>query len=253
MGLPIAYQWLADLSKSIMNYYGRDGHNYPELITKTRKEPRQSTAEATYLLPRSLQRYVFLQNGYIEGTPGDYGLVKKAVGNRNTPVYQTYPDKISRDELAVLGNYTDSNPMNYNISNDASLVNAGNFPTAIYVDADGNLYQKSWDLNDYGNSREGNGRSYGNEQWKANLADIIGSPVVVTTGFQPLIDFEGNQLNLSNYDKPHIYVHGHQVIDKFIKDRNLKNYDGQMIQELPEVIVTNKQGGKLIKRKRYLK
>jgi hypothetical protein len=30
---------------------------------------------------------MFLRHGYIQGKTGDYGLVKKAVDNRNIPVY----------------------------------------------------------------------------------------------------------------------------------------------------------------------
>ena len=45
-----------------------------------------STAKSTYLMPRSAQRAVFLDRGY-EPRPKDYGLVKKAVGNKNIPVY----------------------------------------------------------------------------------------------------------------------------------------------------------------------
>ena len=69
-----------------------------------RNEPSFGTAQATYLMPRDAQRQKFLETGYIDGSPGDYGLVKKAVGKRNLPVFQTAPDSITRDELIPIGN-----------------------------------------------------------------------------------------------------------------------------------------------------
>ena len=103
-------------------------------------EPLEGVAQTTYLLPRHLQKEKFLEYGYKE-SPGDYGLVKKAVGNRKLPVYQKNPDVISRNELQVVGN------PNYTVwfgDSTEALTHAGNYPSAIYHDDQGNLYQKSW-------------------------------------------------------------------------------------------------------------
>lgn len=161
-----------------------------------RNEPSFGTAQATYLMPRDAQRQKFLETGYIDGTPGDYGLVKKAVGNKNLPVFQTAPDynNITRDELIPIGNTGISKNQEvdesyFPIGIDKELFNAGNYPSTIYIDADGKLYRKSWDLNDYGTSTAGDsGVLYkGLYQLGANLLDKVGNPVVVTTGFQPVL------------------------------------------------------------------
>jgi hypothetical protein len=68
------------------------------------------------------------------------------------------------------------------IDPERQLVHAGSFPSAIYVDGStGELYQKAWDLNDYGGDRAG--VTYDGKQWLANILDVVGSPTVVTTGY----------------------------------------------------------------------
>lgn len=45
---------------------------------------------------------------------------------------------------------------------DTELDNAASNPSALYIDKDGRLYQKAWDLNDYGEASAGNsGWTYG--------------------------------------------------------------------------------------------
>ena len=95
-------------------------------------------AQDTFLLPRKLQEEQFLKAGYIKGEKGDYGLVKKAVGKHNYPVYQTAPNAISRDKLIVLGN-TYNSFLDY----DVDLKHEGSAPSAIYTDGHGNFYQKN--------------------------------------------------------------------------------------------------------------
>ena len=194
-------------------------------IVGGRNEPSFGTAQATYLMPRDTQRQKFLENGYIDGTPGDYGLVKKAVGNKNLPVFQTAPDynNITRDELIPIGNTGISKNQEvderyFPIGIDKELFNAGNYPSTIYIDADGKLYRKSWDLNDYGASTAGDGGVLykGAYQLGANLLDKVGSPVVVTTGFQPVLKldynaptsfpvYNGQETIYTQYDSPLVY------------------------------------------------
>lgn len=177
-------------------------------------EPRESTAQATYLLPRSLQRKKFLEHGYIEGKPKDYGLVRAAVGNNNFPVFQTAPDVISRDYITPIGNYSN---WDYVIPKGTALQHAGHTPSAFYIDKDYKVYTKDWDLNDYGNA---NGRAGATYPWykqiAANLLDIIGSPVVVTTGFQPALDYDGNQHTLQS-----LYKWNNPMAIKFVQDKGL--------------------------------
>lgn len=92
------------------------------------------------------------------------------------------PDAITRDKLTPIGNlfnhFSLTNGDNLAWLADSSpLEHAGDYPTALYVDKNGKFYQKAWDLNDYSGGQQG---TYG-----VGL-DLVGNPVVVTTGFQPV-------------------------------------------------------------------
>ena len=181
---------------------------------------KRGAAQNTYLLPRRLQQKKFLEAGYINGTPGDYGLVAKAVGNNNFPVFQTAPDVTSRDQLVVIGNPSTNDASSYPIPAERELYHAGYYPSALYIDNNYNVYRKSWDLNDYGNSTGRAGTQYNSKQWQANLLDIIGSPTVVTTGFQPVINtIDNSQINLFD-----LYNSNNPIAKKFIKDKGLVPY-----------------------------
>lgn len=231
-------EWLENLfynaSRSIMNLGRGSGHVSDQEQPKYKfnkfgekyqskprdEEPQESTAQATYLLPRSLQRKKFLEHGYLEGTPNDYGLVRAAVGNNNFPIFQTAPDQITRDQLVPIGNDRD---FSHKIPEGTELQHAGYYPSAFYVGQDFKIYRKDWDLNDYGNSTGRAGtqyRSYG-RQLSANLIDKIGSPVVVTTGFQPVLEntyTESNPEQITLYD---MYERNNPMAIKFVKDRGL--------------------------------
>ena len=180
------------ISRGIMNYARRQqtrnlltlGYPYPRDFTK-----KTNVAQDTYLTSRSAQEREFLDRGYIKGKDKDYGLVKAAVGNRNIPVYQRNPDDINanRDYLVPIFNGYDTT---YNKNDDldaTKLEHAGDYPYTIYVDGrsghTNEYYKKAWDLNDYGNTNGRAGFTY-RLQTLANLLDKVGSPTVVTTGFQ---------------------------------------------------------------------
>ena len=58
---------------------------------------------------------------------------------------------------------------------------------------------KGWDLNDYGTNKEGKGFSsyYGSiRKALSNTLDAIGHPTVVTTGYQNVLDNDGNPMNI---------------------------------------------------------
>lgn len=204
-------EWLENLLYYSSNYIMGRG---------TPNANKRGAAQNTYLLPRRLQQKKFLEAGYINGTPGDYGLVAKAVGNNNFPVFQTAPDVTSRDQLVVIGNPSTNDASSYPIPAERELYHAGYYPSALYIDKDYNVYRKSWDLNDYGNSTGRAGAQYGSKQWQANLLDIIGSPTVVTTGFQPVINTEDNsQINLFD-----LYNSNNPIAKKFIKGKGLVPY-----------------------------
>lgn len=172
-------------------------------------------AQDTYLMSRDGQRRKFYEAGYIAGEPGDYGLVRKATldlnrrRNDSIPVFQRAPDAVSRDQLEVIGNADENVPViDY-------LEHAGTYPTAVYVDpSTGYIYSKGWDLNDYGPTNGGFARrEYTNKaQALASQLDLVGQPVVVTTGYQPVLNRKGAKLNTSNYR----YTYSNPEIAKMI-------------------------------------
>jgi hypothetical protein len=246
----------ANLSARLMNA-ARKNHGKGNISDKMRYDPSDpatangGVAQSTYLLDRNLQRRMFLEAGYQEGTEGDYGLVRKAVGDRKLPVFQRKPDVISRQELVPFGNahldYSDGK-YRYQGPKDTELIHAGNYPIAYYVDNEGKMYTKAWDLNDYGNASS-SGRYSDIKQALANALDYIGNPTVVTTGFQPVVDESGN--HVSAYPKGFGLIDDVQLnpeqrlYNKFIKDRGLHletiNGYGQAVPMLPEVVVTGKK------------
>lgn len=178
-------------------------------------------AQDAFLLPRKFQEEQFLKAGYIKGKKGDYGLVKKAVGKHNYPVYQKTPDAISRNNLIVLGN-TYTSLLDHNID----LEHAGSAPGAIYTDGHGNFYQKRWDLNDYG------GEDGSTASFAGKILDFIGNPTVVTTGFQPIRE---------NYN-PLFYSTLAPIMEK--KGLVPTKIDGKTQWTLPEVIIKGESNKK---------
>ena len=140
----------------------------------------------TFLYDKDSQAKAYYDKGFIPGIPGDYGLVKKAVGQRNLPIYQMYPDEVSRDSLDVVGNYVIPSDNHipsllgvseHRLPKRASIDIQGH-PTAVYKHKrTGDLYTKFWDLTDFGQKSAGNGgfRYPWILQKGANLLDKIGS------------------------------------------------------------------------------
>ena len=219
------------------------------------------TAQRTYLLPRFEQKDIFLEDGYIEGNKKDYGLVKKAVGNRKIPVYQTAPDAIDRNKLVPIGN-TYGYSSNGFINRKVDLVHAESHPSTIYLGTDGKFYQKAWDLNDYGGNAGGRSSEYsGIYKVGSNILDVIGSPTVVTTGYQMITNPWGKNGNdyypngvtiqdlFGNSDDGYPYSSTiGNMLDNFQSKRGLhrENINGKYIYTLPEVIITPKKQRKTL-------
>ena len=188
--------------------------------------------QRTYLLGREEQRKEFLNAGYIEGKEGDYGLVRKAVGDRNIPIYQREPDAAKREDLVPIGNI---DSMYY--PKKGKLIHAGHYPTALYYNyQDNKLYQKAWDLNDYGGNT-GYAKKYNFlQKLGVNILDKIGSPTVVTSGFQEIPEdvFYYNQNELFPYLKNFYKSKGLEY--DFLVDP----YKDTPTPHLPEIVVTNK-------------
>ena len=219
------------------------------------------TAQRTYLLPRREQKDIFLEDGYIEGDEKDYGLVKKAVGNRNLPVYQTAPDVIDRSKLIPIGNTYGYDSKGF-INPKVDLIHAENHPSTIYLGTDGKFYQKAWDLNDYGGTDGGRSSEYsGIYKLGSNILDAIGSPTVVTTGYQMITNPWGNKgtdyypngvtiqdlFGYSDDGYPYTSTIG-EMLDDFQAKRGLhrENINGKYIYTLPEIVITGKRKRKTL-------
>lgn len=201
------------------------------------------TAQATYLLSRPHQEEVFLRHGYIKGKDKDYGLVRKAVGDRNIPVYQTAPSvNIDTNYLLPLyWNYVKDSDVESKheaiISPDDRLEHAGTYPSQKYIDIrNGDLYRQDWDLNDY-SARD----YYGpiKDWFNRNILDKIGNPVVVTTGLQKQKESDKNyhrNIMQSLHDNASEAYYNKRLI------KELKKYGleyGEFGLQLPEVTITS--------------
>lgn len=186
------------------------------------------TAQRTYFMDRDSQKRIFLRDGYIEDTSKNYGLVKKAVNNRNIPIYQRAPDDEKRENLIPIGNVYDY----WYGKPEADLIHPGSYPTAIYINPNTKkIYQKAWDLNDYGDSAEGNGASSkytGFRKFKANLSDKLGSPVVVTSGISEVGDI--NDLYKRSDTKAII-----KIVDDFYESKGLKRFTNVKEEQLYDI------------------
>ena len=178
------------------------------------------TAQRTYFMDRDSQKRIFLRDGYIEDTSKNYGLVKKAVNNRNIPIYQRSPDDEKRKNIIPIGNTYN----NWYGKEKAELIHAGSYPTTIYINNSNNkLYQKAWDLNDYGDiagTKAGTGSIYKLlDKIKANFADLVGSPVVVTSGISEIGDVNSILQKYDYNDTPII-----KILDSYYKSKGLERF-----------------------------
>lgn len=222
---PIPTAFSKDLNDAIFNIsrhlmqYGRNKSVLAPINTEFNiidNEPIESMAQATYLTPRNIQKQKFLEVGYTEA-PRDYGLVKKAVGDRNIPVYQKRPDDEKRENLIAIGNIDTE----WFGKDRAELRHAGSYPTAVYINPENSkVYQKAWDLNDYGGNT-GTAKAYNPmRKLEANVIDKIGSPVVVTSG-------------ISEVDNENIRGSLESVLDDFMYNKGLTRYRDYIKEEIP--------------------
>ena len=225
---------LENVSGDIMEGIRKFAFPKAKVIDKNKgKGYKGGTAQRTYLLPRHIQKDIFLRDGYIEGREGDYGLVKKAVGNRNIPVFQTAKDAITRDNLIPFssGYRGQSNFEDKFIDENKELVHAGSYPYALYIDGtNGNIYYKAWDLNDYteDSSRLGQKGSL-ERKFKSigsKVLDVVGSPTVVTTGFQPVTNLGA----YFGYNLPNVNMQ--DLFQDYNKDLDIKDYPSNIGAEL---------------------
>lgn len=220
--------------------------------TYSKRVASGGTAQRTYLLPRWEQEEIFKRDGYIKGKEDDYGLVKKAVGDRDIPIWQVAEDAINRENLIPIGNDYRTSSAGRTLIN-RSLVHAGSYPSTYYVDNDlNNIYIKSWDLNDYGGG-SGHSRAYKSlRELQANLVDAVGNPVVVTTGFQPVVGYpntllEDKPITVKDVFNSPLYESLGNMLDTTMKKKGLvrtnlgttTNPDWKYT--LPEVTITGKR------------
>ena len=206
-----------------------DGIKQKSLYSKSNYDDIEAgVPQATYLMDRDTQRKVFLRKGYLEGKEGDYGIVKRAVGNRDIPVYQTEPDDIDRSQLIPIGNVKNLILKNANDSREdilrRNLKHAGNYSGTIYLGTDGNLYGKNWDLNDYGPDVNGKGGDAGFMDFATRTLDSIGSPTVINTGFKRLDNVDW----MIDNDKP-------RYLDLEQRKKYYPKYAEEWFEQHPEI------------------
>lgn len=218
-----------------------------------------NVAQDTYLMPFRLgQGRAFKDAGYDRDYKSekkkDYGLVQKAVGNENIPIYSRVNNPEKRKELIQI--YNPENTYNPNIK--YPLIHAVFHPSSLYIDGtNGNIMYKGWDLNDYGTDRGGRGFSsyYGSiRKALANTLDVFGHPTVVTTGYQNVLDNDGKPMNIfkGNYKDD---FNANIAVSDFIVKQLLKKENPSFVNEygmspIPEVVITaprkkHKLGGSL--------
>ena len=189
----------------------------------------------------------------------DYGLVQKAVGNENIPIYSRVNNPEKRKELIQI--YNPESTYNPNIK--YPLIHAAFHPSSLYIDGtNGNVMYKGWDLNDYGTDRGGRGFSsyYGSiRKALANTLDVFGNPTVVTTGYQNVLDNDGKPMNIfkGNYKDD---FNANIAVSDFIVKQLLKKENPSFVNEygmspIPEVVITaprkkHKLGGGLTSKDR---
>lgn len=123
------------------------------------KSASNNVAQDTYLMPFRLgQGRAFKDAGYDRDYQSekkrDYGLVQKAVGNENIPIYSRVNNPEKRKELIQIHNPESTYKPNIKYP----LIHAAFHPSSLYIDGtNGNVMYKGWDLNDYGTDRGGRG------------------------------------------------------------------------------------------------
>lgn len=129
------------------------------------KSASNNVAQDTYLMPFRLgQGRAFKDAGYDRDYQSekkrDYGLVQKAVGNENIPIYSRVNNPEKRKEFIQI--YNPESTYNPNIK--YPLIHAAFHPSSLYIDGtNGNIMYKGWDLNDYGTDKGGNGNNRRNK------------------------------------------------------------------------------------------
>ena len=211
------------------------------------KSVSNNVAQDTYLMPFRLgQGRAFKDAGYDRDYQSekkrDYGLVQKAVGNENIPIYSRVNNPEKRKELIQI--YNPESTYNPNIK--YPLIHAAFHPSSLYIDGtNGNVMYKGWDLNDYGTDKGGKGFSsyYGSiRKVLANTLDVFGNPTVVTTGYQNVLDNDGKPMNIfkGNYKDD---FNANIAVSDFIVKQLLKKENPSFVNEygmspVPEVVIT---------------
>lgn len=199
------------------------------------------TAQDTYLMPSALQEQIFKDRGYTKVNNPDYGLVKKAVGKRNIPMYQQNVDEHTREGLQPIGNLDSTWIGRF----EDKLEHPGNYPTAVYVDQKTQkFYQKAWDLNDYGGGAGTANYSNPIEAIGADFLDAVGSPTVVTTGIREVphdINWMLNQPNdARTIAEDYLETKGLTTTDIPVGVNGIGGVEYNTVPSLPEVVVKGK-------------
>ena len=207
---------------------------YDSLYSGKLKKPEiygKNTAQQAFLLSRDEQKKLFQNQGWILDETGDYGPVSNAVSKLKTQplIFQKSKndDGVTRQDLVPLFTtrtgqhrngfiFTKDNIEGWMGDKKDALVHAGSYPSVVYINRKtGKKYQKSWDLNDYGQTTP-----------LGEVLDFVGNPVVVTTGFKRLDD----DLSYPNGRSGVYDINGRPFVDR-IQDISGKPFSFQDIDD----------------------
>ena len=192
-----------------------------------------------YLNTRQQQKQKLYSQGWFDTGTYDYGLVKKATETLNrklsikTPVYQKNKNIIERDSLIPIGNIDNVNSffmsekdkLNSWYGDDnlgLDFYGNGNYPTVVYTDQNGNLYQEAYDLYNYSHLDDGSGSHFGLFDIFTYGLDKIGNPTVFKTGIQKIVmPITKQQATIETMKYPNVYEDRYKPLIKLVE--NYKN------------------------------
>lgn len=191
----------------------------------------------------------FNKLGYEElpKTKENYGNLIRKAPKLDVPIF-SLPSSYKRSNLTYIGDYG----LGYN--DDSQLVHAGAHAGQLYMTSDGRLVDIKRDYNNYGRDPDQSKNQYSDfVQFLANSLDKIGTPVIVSSGYQDVKEpmFNPRDINTNPTltindimdSNSNLYIND-QIVDlvkNFVKKNNMQNIDGKWISTLPEVEVITKR------------
>ena len=242
-----------DMSKKIMHKAYR---------VFTGGEPSSDNILQDSFINPNFEREILDSGKYIKGDDSDrnwaeYAFTPSELKKASGRIYRRSDkiENIDESKLKFIGKGDGGDPYAEGyipeIDMNNALIDPGNYPSLWFVDDEGYLYRRSYDLQDYG----GNGGGTTTGFW-GDLADFIGYPSIQTTGLVKQIE-NGKHINVN--DKSFKNTDAYISISNMLKKKgiHMEKINGKMeFNVLPDIIETGKKrkhyNGGLIKRNRLI-